>query len=98
MDRPGKVAVPATAATVAVPESVRPEGEPTPMATVTLAVEEVRLVAASRRWTVGAGVSEAPETVLVGCWAKPRWVAAPAVMLKALELAPVRMPLEASSL
>src|SRR5205814_1863568 len=98
MDRPGKVAVPATAATVAVPESVPPEGEPTPMATVTLAVEEVRLLAASRSWTVGAGVIETPETVLVGGRAKVRTVVTQAARMKSLARAQVRMPLEASSL
>src|SRR5579864_907451 len=97
MDRSEKVATPPTAVTVLVPDRV-PAGEPVCRATVTLAVEEVRLLAASRSWTVGAGVIEAPETVLVGWTPKARWVAAPAVMAKALEVAPARVPLVASSL
>src|SRR3982751_4331218 len=95
MSWPLQVATPPTAATVAVPDKVPAEGL-VPMATVTLAVEDVRLLAASRSWTVGAGVIDAPETVLVGCWAKARWGAVPAVVLKGLEVAPVRPELEAA--
>src|SRR4051794_41847565 len=54
MERRGKVGVPAVAATVAVPARVPAEGL-VPMATVTLAVEAVRLPAASRMRTVGEG-------------------------------------------
>jgi hypothetical protein len=77
---PVKVAVPATAARVNVPFRV----VPTPPAlfanaSVTLAVEFVRLPNWSRIWTVIAGVIDAPAAVVVGCCAKASLLAAAAV-------------------
>src|SRR5262249_43390303 len=90
MDRVEKVATPATAATVAVPLRVPPPGL-VPMATVTLDVVVVTmLLKASSTATVTAGLMAAPAAVFVGCCTKARWVAAAAVMLKAVEVAPVR--------
>src|SRR5512134_2809170 len=62
-----KEATPATAATVAVPESAPPPGF-VPIATVTLPVKPVvGLPSRSRAVTRTAGVIGDPATVLVGC-------------------------------
>src|SRR5947207_3056907 len=97
MDRLEKVATPPEAFLVVVPLSV-PDPGFVPMATVTLAVEEVRLLKASRIRTVTAGVMEAPAVVLVGCWPKATLAGAAGVMLKVEEVAPVMPPeLDAAS-
>ena len=86
-----KVAVPATAATVAVPESVPLLGL-VPMAIVTLAVLVVRLPAASWICTVTAGEIAAAEAVSVGWVTTASLAAAPALILKVLLVAGVRIP------
>ena len=87
-----KVARPATAATVVVPESVPPAGL-VPIAIVTLAVLVVRLLNWSSMRTVTAGLIETPATVLVGCCRKRRWSAAAGVMLTVGDVAiAVRVP------
>src|SRR5438477_3374208 len=91
MDRPEKVATPAEAATVVVPERV-PDPGLAPKPTVTSAVEPVRLSKASRIRTVTAGVMEAPATVLVGCWPKTTLAGSAEVMLKVEEVAPANPP------
>src|SRR5215467_10655056 len=95
MDRSLDVATPLTAATVVVPLRVPPAGL-VPMARETLTLELTRLLPASSSSTVTAGVMAWAAAVLVGCCRKARWVAADAVMLKALEVAPVRPVLEAA--
>ena len=77
-----KVATPPEAATVVVPESVPPPGL-VPIATLTLAVLEVRLPPASWICTVTAGVIVDAVCVLLGCCANASLAAAPTVMLKA---------------
>src|SRR3989441_3392629 len=83
MERLLNVAVPLTAATVAVPPSVPLPGF-VPMATVTEAVLVVRLPSESCICTVTAGAIVAPPLALVGCCNKTSLLAAPAVMLNAL--------------
>src|SRR5207302_1665236 len=94
MERVEKVAVPLTAFTLAVPDSVPPPGL-VPMATVIEAVAVVRLPPASRIWTLTAGEMDDVAVVLLGCTPKATWLAAPTVMLKLLLVAPVS-PLEAA--
>src|SRR5262245_66532384 len=66
MDRLEKVATPATAATVTVPDSAPPPGL-APMATVTLAVEPVTVFPnASCTATCTGGAIDAPALALVG--------------------------------
>ena len=89
-----KVATPATAFTVFVPDSTPPAGF-VPMATVTAAVLGVRLPAASRIWTVTAGEIAAPIGTVEGWVPKTTRVAAPPTMLKAFDVAPVRPVLAA---
>src|SRR5437773_851381 len=83
MDRVAKLATPETAATVVVPESVPPPGL-VPMASVTLAVEVVTVLAKAS-WTVTwmAGAMAAPAMALVGWTVKATLAAAAGVMLKA---------------
>ena len=89
--------MPLTAATVGVPPSVPPPGL-VPMATVTLDVSVVTtLPRLSSTFTVTAGLMVAPAVVLLGCTPKTSCVAVPAVMLKALEVALVRVPSAAVS-
>ena len=89
MDRLAKVATPATAATVVVPDRVPPPGLVL-SATVTLAVEAVRFPSASRMATFTAGVMAAPAVVLVGWTVMASLSAAAGVMLNAVLVAPVR--------
>src|SRR5579859_4533008 len=89
MDRLEKLATPAVAATMAVPDSVPPPGL-VPMATVMLAVELVTVlpnVSCTVTWTAGA--IAAPAVALVGCTVKASCDAAAAPMLKAALVAPV---------
>src|SRR5688500_13514284 len=89
MDRSLKLATPATAARIRVPESVPAPGV-VPMATATLAVEVVWFPKASRMLTWTAGEMALPAVALLGCTLNASWDAAPGVMLKADEVAPVR--------
>src|SRR5213075_1899429 len=92
MDRVEKVATPALAATVVVPESAPPPGL-VPMATVMLALELVTVFPnASCTATCTAGLIAAPATAFVGCTAKASREAAAGVMLNADEIAPVSPP------
>src|SRR3954471_7077702 len=76
MDRLAKIATPATAATVVVPDSVPPPGL-APMATVTFAVE-VGMVLANASCTVTRtdGAMEAPAIAFVGWTVNASWLAA----------------------
>src|SRR6185436_14950407 len=92
MERLENVATPATAATVAVPDSVPPPGLK-PMATVMLAPELVTVFPnVSCTATSTAGLSDVPAVVLVGCTVKASLEAAAGAMLKAAEVAPVSAP------
>src|SRR5688572_29990168 len=89
MERLLKVATPATADTVVVPDSVPPPGL-VPIATVMLAVELVTvLLKASCTATCTAGEIAEPAVALVGWTVNATFEAAPGVMLNALEVAPV---------
>ncbi len=84
------VATPATAARDAVPESVPPPGL-VPMATVTLPVKVGSLFPkASCAVACTAGVIVTPAVALLGGTVNTRCVAAPAAMLKAPLVLPVR--------
>src|SRR5687767_6086819 len=89
MERVENVAMPLTAATVVVPNSVPPPGL-APMATVMLAVE---LVTVLLNWsctvTRTAGAMAAPATAFVGWTVNASLVAAAWLMLNADEVAPV---------
>src|SRR3954470_3945490 len=89
MDRLEKLATPALAFAVAVPESVPPPGL-VPIATVTLAAELVTVFPnASCTATCTAGEIAAPAVALVGCTMKASREAAAGVMLNAGEVAEV---------
>src|SRR5581483_7149345 len=85
-ERLENVAVPATAATDVVPESVPPPGFE-PSAIVTVAVLVVRLSLASRTRTVTAGLIVAPPVALVGCCPNTSLLAAPGLTVN-VELVP----------
>src|SRR3954465_10626116 len=92
MDRLEKVATPPVADTVVVPVSVPPPGL-VPMATVMLAVELVTvLLKTSCTVTCTAGEMLAPAVALDGWTVKASLDAAPAVMLKPEDVAPVSAP------
>src|SRR6266498_2591494 len=92
MERLEKVATPATAATVAVPDSVPLPGL-APMATVTLAVDEVTvLLNGSCTVTWMAGEIAAPAVALVGWTVKASLDADAGLMLKVALVAPVSEP------
>src|SRR2546426_514918 len=85
-----KVATPLTAATVVVPARV-PLAGLVPIATVMLVVAVVTVLPwASWTATCTVGVIAAPAAVLLGCTVKTSFAAAPAPMLNALLVAPVR--------
>src|SRR6266498_4116269 len=89
MERVENVATPATAATVAVPDSVPPPGL-VPMPMVMLAVELVTvLLNASCTVTCTEGAMAAPATAFAGWTVKASLAAAAGVMLNAAEVAPV---------
>src|SRR5205809_233227 len=89
MERFEKVATPATAATVRVPESVPPPGL-VPIATVTGAVEVVTVLEkASCTVTCSEGAMDSPATAFEGWTVKASLAAAAGEMLKAIEVAPV---------
>jgi hypothetical protein len=96
MDKLLKVATPATAAIVAVPDNVPAPGF-VPIAMATEAVDAVRLSLASNIRTVIAGLIAEPATALLGCWPNTSLVAVPGVILKVLDVAPVNTPLVASN-
>src|SRR4029453_17708355 len=90
MERVENVAMPATADTVVVPDSVPPPGL-VPIATVTLAVELVTVLPnVSCTVTCTAGAIATPATALDGWTVKASLLAAAGVMLNAAEVAPVR--------
>ena len=92
MLRPGKVATPATAATVVVPESTPPVGL-VPIASVMLPVKLVTVFPnASRALTWMAGVIAAPAAALEGCTVNARSTATPAVTVNAALVAGVNAP------
>src|SRR5262245_11107012 len=89
MERLEKVAMPATADTVVVPDSVPLPGL-APIATVMLAVEVgTVLPKASCTDTCTPGEMAAPAIALVGCTVNATLDAAAAPMLKVPEVAPV---------
>jgi hypothetical protein len=96
-ERPAKVAMPAAAVTAAPPVSVEVPGL-VPMARLTWSVLSAvtTLPKESSRATVTAGAIEEPARALVGWVTKTSLLAAPAVMLKAAEVAAVSVPLEAT--
>ncbi len=84
-----KVATPATAATVAVPERAPPAGF-VPIATVTSPVKPgTGFPPASNAVSRTAGAIAAPAVVVPGCTVKASRVAAPTVMVKGALVAPV---------
>src|SRR5207247_9927302 len=90
MLRFAKLATPLTAATVVVPARV-PLAGLVPIATVMLVVALVTVLPwASWTATCTAGVIAAPATASLGCTVNTSFVAAPALMLNALLVAPVR--------
>src|SRR5512143_1478566 len=90
MLRVEKVATPATAATVVVPDSVPPPGF-APIAMVTLPVNAVAVFPKpSRAVTWTAGVMTPPALEVVGCTVKASCVAEPGVMVNAVLPAVVR--------
>src|SRR3954465_4491704 len=89
MDRLEKLATPADASTVVVPESVPPPGL-VPIATVMLPVELVTVLPkASCTVTCTAGEMFTPAVALAGWTVKASLDAAPGLMLNAVEVAPV---------
>src|SRR5687767_9877202 len=92
MDRLEKLATPALADTVVVPDSVPPPGL-VPIATVTLAVELVTVFPnASCTVTCTAGLIATPAVALVGCTGKASRFAAAGLTLNAVLDAPVSAP------
>src|SRR5438034_1079389 len=92
-----KVATPATAAAVAVPERAPPAGF-VPIATVTAPLKPgTGFPRASRAVTCTAGVMAAPAVVLLGCVVKASWAADPGVTAKAALVVPERLPAVADS-
>src|SRR5712691_447134 len=92
-----KVATPLTAATVVVPERV-PLAGLVPIATVMLVVAVVTVLPwASWTATRTAGAFTAPAAALLGCTVKASFAAAPALMLNAPLVAPVRPVADAVS-
>ena len=89
IDRLLNVATPPLAVCVDVPDNVPPGPEFVPMASVTFAVEVVRLPRLSSIRTVTDGEIEAPARVFVGCTVNFTCVAGPAVMLNVVEVSPV---------
>src|SRR5205809_959148 len=93
-----KVATPATAAAVVVPESVPTPGF-WPMATVTLAVKPSAVFPnASRAVTSTGGVIVAPAVTVLGCTLKASRLAGPAITLKNALETPGKPGLAADSL
>src|SRR5512134_480992 len=92
MLRVEKLATPATAATVLVPESTALAGPvPGAIATVTFPVNPVAVLpSASRAVTCTGGAIAAPAGPVVGCTVNASTVADPAVMLNDALTVPVR--------
>src|SRR3954462_4628042 len=96
MERLEKVPTPFTATTVVVPDSVPTPGL-FPIATVMLAVELVTVLSkASRTVTRTAGERATPAVVFDGWTVNASLAAAAGVMVKVVEVAPVR-PAEAAA-
>ena len=94
---PGKVATPATAATVTVPASVEPPGLAA-IATVTFPAKPVAMLAnASWAVTTTAGVIVAPAAALLGWVEKMSVAAVAAAMLNPADVAAVSGALVACS-
>src|SRR5690242_4697005 len=92
MERLEKLATPADADAVVVPDSVPPPGL-VPMATVMLAVELVTVFPnASCTVTCTAGLMALPAVALVGCTLKASRLADDGLMLNTDEFAPVSAP------
>src|SRR5437588_743719 len=92
MESVGKLATPAVAATVLVPESVPPPGLKL-MATVMVAAELVTVLPKVSWTTIWiAGLMATPATADEGWTPKASLLAAAGVMLKALLVAPVSEP------
>src|SRR5947208_11949942 len=97
MLRVEKVATPATAAMVRVPESVPPAGF-VPIATVTLPVKPgTRLSIASRAVSCTPGAIVVPAATELGCTVKESRTGRPAVMANAVLVAPERPSAVAAS-
>src|SRR5215467_6225163 len=97
MLRSAKVATPATAATVVVPDSTPPEGF-VPMATVMFPVNPVAVLPKpSRAVTCTDGVIVAPAATVDGCVVKTSCVTAPVVMGNAALVAVDRPAVDARS-
>ena len=85
-----KVATPATAATVVVPDNVPPAGF-VAIATVMLPAKPVAVFpSASRAVICTAGLIIAPAVVVPGCTVKASWLAAPGTMLNVTLVVPER--------
>src|SRR5438128_2512113 len=93
-----KVATPFTAVAVNVPLKVPLLGF-VPIASVIWVVLSVVMVfpPTSCTATLTAGLLDAPDPALVGCWVNTTFVAAPAVMLKVLLIGLVKPVVEALS-
>src|SRR5262245_43734789 len=89
MDRVENVAMPATAATAVVPDSVPPPGL-VPMAMLLLAVELAAVCSMALRAVPPIyGAIAAPAVALVGCTVMASLVAAAGLMSKPAEVVPV---------
>src|SRR5437773_1746529 len=85
----GKVATPAIAANVLVPDNLPPAGF-VAIATVTLPAKPVAVLPnASRTVTSMSGVIRAPALAVLGCTVKTSWVANPGVIVNGTLVAPV---------
>src|SRR5215471_13409914 len=90
------VATPPAAATVVVPASTPPDGFAA-IAIVTFPVNEVTaLPKASRAETRTAGAIDVPAIAVEGCTVNASAVVAPALMVKAVLVVPVRAPDDAA--
>src|SRR3989454_376915 len=92
-----KVATPLTAATVVVPEFFNDTASAEISTLSLLDALPILLPWASWTATCTAGVIAAPAAVLLGCTVKTSFAAAPALMLNALLVAPVRPVADAVS-
>src|SRR5215469_8985637 len=91
MERPEKVATPATTVTAAPPVRVPLPGlAPRARLTVVVLSPVSTLLLASSTATVTAGAMTAPARALVGWVTTASWVGAPTLMLKADEVAEVK--------
>src|SRR5512134_3714183 len=90
MLRPGKVATPATAATLAVPSSTPMLGGLVPIATVMVPVKPVAVLPrASQAVTCTTGANVAPAAASLGSTVNTSMAGPPALIVKAADVAPV---------